>query len=61
MTIRKLVPGLNSGNLQIAVYDLTREKVYFAYGIRTEENHVVNAYQRPFIGLDLKKIFAYKN
>ncbi len=32
LTIRKIVPGLNSGNLQVVVYDLTYEKVYFAYG-----------------------------
>lgn len=31
-TFRTIVPGLNSGNLQVVVYDLTYKKVYFAFG-----------------------------
>jgi len=61
LTIRKIVSGLNSGNLQIAIYDLTYEKVYFAYGIRDANGHAVNAYTRPYISLDLKQIFGHKN
>ena len=34
LTVRNIIPSLNSGNLQIAVYDLTYEKVYFSYGIK---------------------------
>lgn len=31
-TIRTIVPGLNSGNLQVVAYDLTYKQVYFAFG-----------------------------
>ena len=61
LTIKKIIPGLNSGNLQIAIYDLTKEKVYFSYGTITEDHKKINAYERPFIGLDLKKMFGHKN
>ena len=61
MTIEKIIPGLRSGNLQIAIYDLTKEKVYFSYGIINEDNKKINAYERPFIGLDLKAMFGHKN
>jgi isopenicillin-N N-acyltransferase like protein len=61
VAIRKIVPGLNSGNLQVAVYDLTNERVYFAYGHIDEQGHAVNAYKRPYIGLNLKKLFAHPN
>ncbi len=61
VSISHIVPGLNSGNLQVVVYDLSYEKVYFAYGYVTEDNKKIDAYMRPFIGLDLKKIFAHKN
>jgi hypothetical protein len=33
--IQYIVPGLNSGNLQAVVYDLSYEKVYIAYGYVT--------------------------
>ena len=61
LTVRKIIPGLNSGNLQIAIYDLSYEKIYFAYGIRDEKGHAVNAYRRPFLSLDLKQVFGHKN
>jgi hypothetical protein len=53
--IRVIVPGLNSGNLQVVIYDLTYEKVYFAYGYIDEKGQKIDAYKRPFIGLDLKQ------
>ena len=60
--VRYIVPGLNSGNLQVVIYDLTREWVYFAYGFvppnQTKEK--IDAYKRPFIGLNLKDVFAQK-
>ena len=31
-TMEFILPGLNSGNLQAVVYDLSHEWVYFAYG-----------------------------
>lgn len=59
-TVRTIVPGLNSGNLQVVVYDLTYKQVYFAFGHVNEEGKRVNAYMRPFIKLDLAKLFAHK-
>lgn len=61
LAIRSIVPGLNSGNLQVVVYDLTNEYVYFAFGHVNEGGKRVNAYMRPFIGLNLTEIFAHKN
>ena len=61
MTVRQIIPSLNSGNHQIAIYDLSNDKVYFAYGTKDEKGHVIDAYLRPFIMLDLKKEFALKN
>ena len=58
--MRKLTPGLNSGNLQVVVYDLTYDKVYFAYGYVNDQNKRVFAYMRPFIELDLKQQFNHK-
>ena len=60
MAVRSIVPGLQSGHLQVAVYDLTYEKVHFAYGYVAPDNKRTNAFLRPFITLDLKQIFAHK-
>ena len=60
LTVRKIIPGLNSGNLQIAIYDLTYEKVYFSYG-QVVNGKRTDAYKRPFIALDLKAMFSHKN
>ena len=59
LAIRKIIPGTNTGNLQIAVYDLTHKKVYFSYGNK-EGSHLVDAYHRPYIQLDLELLFAHK-
>lgn len=59
-TVQLIVPGLNSGNLQVAVYDLTHNQVFFAFGHVDEKGKRVDAYLRPFIKLDLKELFAYK-
>ena len=64
-SIRYILPGLNSGNLQAVIYDLTNEWVYFAYGYeyyKPNGSRVrVNAYERPYIGINLKEIFSVKN
>lgn len=52
------MPGVNSGNLQAVVYDLAHEWIYFTYGIINANKKIVNAYERPFIGLNLKSIFS---
>ena len=60
-TMKYILPGLGSGNLQAVVYDLSREWVYFAFGYQNSEGHLIEAYKRPYIGLNLKEIFAEKN
>lgn len=59
-TIRYILPGLNSGNLQSVIYDLSHEMVYFAYGYINESDHHIDSFKRPYIGLDLKQMFAEK-
>ena len=59
--MKYIVPGLNSGNLQAIIYDLSQEWVYIAYGHENSDGKKVDAYKRPYIGLNLKKIFAEKN
>lgn len=59
-TIRYIVPGLNSGNLQAVVYDLSNEWVYVAYGYIDDKNRKIDAYNRPYIGLNLKELFGTK-
>lgn len=56
-TLRYIVPGLNSGNLQAVVYDLSNEWVYIAYGYINDKGKKINAYERPYIGLNLKELF----
>lgn len=36
-TMKYILPGLNSGNLQAVIYDLTYEWVYFAYGYQYDD------------------------
>lgn len=63
-TVRYILPGLNSGNLQAVIYDLSHEWVYFAYGYEyyndKNERVRVDAYKRPYIGLNLKEQFGLK-
>jgi hypothetical protein len=60
LAVTTIVPGLNSGNLQVVVYDLTYKQVYFAFGHVNEDKSRTNAYMRPFILLDLQEVFAHK-
>ena len=53
-----IVPGLNSGNLQVVIYDLTYQWTYIAYGYVDPSGKKIDAYKRPFIGLNLKELFA---
>jgi len=54
-TVQTILPSLTSGNLQTVIYDLTNQTVYFAYGTVTEAKKEINAYDRPYIRLDLKR------
>jgi len=45
--------------LQAVVYDLTSFEVYVAYGYMTDDKSFrLDAYARPFIYLDMKKVLA---
>lgn len=56
-TIKDILPGTQTGNLQAVVYDLTSMRAYFAFGLITKENKKVDAFDRPFVELDLKVLF----
>lgn len=60
-TIREIVPGINSGNMQAVIYDLAEEWVYVAYGYVDEHKKEINAYLRPYLALNLKELFAEQN
>lgn len=64
-TMEFILPGLNSGNLQAVIYDLSKEWVYFAYGYQyfneKGERVRIDAYKRPYIGINLKEAFSVKN
>ena len=57
-TISHIAPGVKSGNLQSVVYDVANEWMYVSYGIVSESKKVVNAYERPFLALNLKHLFS---
>lgn len=58
--MQEILPSLTSGNLQTVIYDLTNQTVSFAFGYVAPDNKKTNAYDRPYIKLDLKEIFTTK-
>ena len=44
----------------VAVYDLTYNQTYFAFGHVNPDGKKVDAYMRPFIKLDLNQVFSHK-
>lgn len=59
-TIQHILPSIDSGNLQAVVYDLTDNFVYIAYGVVDSQQKKLNAFDRPFIRLNLTDIFLGK-
>jgi len=57
-TIRHVLPSIDSGNLQAVVYDLTENTVYVAYGFVDAQNKKLDAFDRPFIRLNMTQVFA---
>ena len=55
-----ITPGTNSGNLMVAIYDLTNNQTYFAFGHQNPDGKKVDAYMRPFIKLNLNEVFSHK-
>ncbi|XP_077989372.1 protein dcd1A-like [Glandiceps talaboti] len=56
-TIRDIVSIVQTGDLHIAVYDLTSNVMYVANAKKDHAAGPKNAYDRPFIRLDMKKLF----
>lgn len=58
--IHNILPTVQSGDLHIAVYDLTSEKMYvsFCRSSTASETEPQFAYERQFTELDLKDIFS---
>ncbi|XP_070541872.1 protein dcd1A-like [Ptychodera flava] len=56
-TIRDIVSIVQTGDLHIAVYDLTKNIMYVANARKDNAGGPKNAYDRPFIRVDAKKLF----
>ncbi|XP_077988522.1 protein dcd1A-like [Glandiceps talaboti] len=57
-TIRDMVSIAQTGNLHIAVYDLLENLMYVANARKDGASGPENAYDRPFIRLEMKKLFG---
>jgi hypothetical protein len=57
LTVREILPTVGTGSLQVAVYDLTDMTVWTANARGDGEQGPLNAYQRPFVKLDMKALF----
>lgn len=57
-TIREILPTVGTGNLQAAIYDLTNQIAWVANARANHESGPWNAYERSFIRLDMKSLFA---
>jgi len=60
ITIREILPTVRTGSLQVAIYDLTHMILYTANARAKDEKGPLNAYERQFIKLDMKKLFGEK-
>ena len=60
VTIHNILPTVQTGNLHIAVYDLTQSLMYVSFCRRSAspETEPLNAYERQFILLDMHSIFS---
>jgi isopenicillin-N N-acyltransferase-like protein len=57
VTISHILPSIDSGNLQAVIYDLTDNFVYVAYGFVKNNKTKVNAFDRPFVALNMTELF----
>lgn len=55
--IEEILPTVRTGNLQVAVYDLTAMKIWTANARAEGETGPLNAYERTFVELDMKAVF----
>lgn len=60
ITIREILPTVKTGSLQVAVYDLTNSVVWTANAaaVSAGEPPPLKAHDRPYIRLDMRKLFA---
>jgi len=58
ITLREILPTVGTGNLQVAIYDLTRQMAWLANAKADGETGPLNAYERAYIQLDMKQLFA---
>ncbi|NUN97704.1 MAG: hypothetical protein HUU16_16190, partial [Candidatus Omnitrophica bacterium] len=58
VTVREILPTVRTGNLQVAVYDLTDMVVWTANAGADGEAGPLNAYERSFVKLDMKRLFS---
>ena len=60
--IRRIAPLERTGNLHAAVYDFTNRFMYVVGSSPVDEDrHVVRAYDRPWLRLDMDKLFKQEN
>ena len=57
VVIKDILPRVRTGNLQVAVYDLTAQKVWTANARADGESGPLNAYERTFVELDMQAVF----
>jgi isopenicillin-N N-acyltransferase like protein len=60
VVIHDILPTTQTGNLHIAIFDLTQSKVYvsFCRGSKAPDTEPLYAYERQFTQLDMGKLFA---
>ncbi len=58
ITIREILPTVGTGNLQVAIYDLTNQIAWIANARAQGEAGPLNAYERTFIRLEMKRLFG---
>ncbi|RME00691.1 MAG: hypothetical protein D6814_03060 [Calditrichaeota bacterium] len=57
-TIRDILPNVRTGSLQAVVYDLTAMHIWLANARTEEESGPLKAYDRPFLHIDMNKVFS---
>jgi hypothetical protein len=59
-TISDILPTAQTGNLHIAVYDLTEQGLYVGFARKStgDASEPFNAYERPFTHLNMRDIFS---
>ncbi len=58
VTVSEILPTVRTGNLQVAVYDLTSMVVWTANARGDNEKGPMNAYERAYVKLDMNDLFS---